>query len=353
MRMDPDIARIDARNVLRQAAEDDDRFTRAKTLEAMVAVMPKESGPHFLEALTDPEPNVRFAAAVAVAETKYAAAKDQLLKLARYKADDAEPDRRVYAGVIYALYRLGNTDYTTDLAKLLFDKESQVRGNAAMVMGRMGEPSGIGPLKALLVEERDVAVRLQGLESLAMLGDERSIMMLEASARKPFPAEKLVAIRSLGWFKSRRAIFVLQELLKSESQPPRARVLAAGSLARIGEFEEHGYELCLTSAREPRQVMIAATGETYKPLDADVISLQRLAVISLGHMGRPAAIDVIHPLLRDSDGGVRVAAAMSILQLLAEIYPEPEKSVRAEPAPAGKAPQADSEIKLYTGGWKQ
>ena len=326
---DPHVARARALSALHRAAGDADKFTRAEAIEAMVAVRGSAAGQVYVSALDDAAPNVRFAAAVAVGDLRYAPVLPRLLEMAEYKTPRAERQLTVYCGVIYALHRLGRTDHTGQLGGLLFHEGPVVRASAAMVLGRMGERSGVGPLKTLYGDEQDVTVRLQTLESLARLGDERAMIELESHARKPFLLEKLVALRAMGEIGSDRAALVLRNIVNSHHEPPQARVLAAGSLARIGTVTDFAYELCLTSAGDPDGVIRAAMGEAYDPSKADPTmrtTLQQLATISLGWMRRPHAVDVLVDLLDSKDGGVRVAAAMSILRLLPD---------SADPAAAG------------------
>ena len=330
---------IDARTALRRAAEDPDGLTRSHAIEAMAKVMPQESGVLFVQALDDEKPVVRFAAALAVGETKYAPAKDKLVAMANDKK--AEPDKRVLCAVIYALDRLGEKSYNYELANLLFDQDSpDARGNAAMVMGKMGEPSAIGPLKTLLVDEKDPAVQLTTYESLAILGDTRSQYLLEAYVRGPFQDLRLEAIPALAKVDSRRASYVLHGLLDNDKNP-RVRVAAAWQLAELGEMAESGYRLSVDAARNPQQITLDAYGgDRTKVKDVEVLSLQRLAAIALGTMKRTEAVGTLHRLLKSPDGGVRVAAAMAVIKLLGpneKVAPKPDQQSTPE-QPKGEAP---------------
>ncbi len=340
---------IDARATLRQAAEDGNPVTRSHAIEALTQTSGRRSGGLFIQALGDENPAVRFAAAMAVREVKYARAKPRLLKMAKDKK--LEPDKRVLCAVIHALHQFGNNEYTYALGELLFDKESEVRANAAMVMGRMGEPTAIGPLKTLLSDEQDPAVKLQIRESLAMLGDTRSQHLLEAYTKGYFLDLRLAAIPALAKTTPRRAMYVLRGLLANDKSP-RVRIVAAGALAGLGEIDEAGYKLSLNAAGNPRRVLKDAYGENRRIKEIEVKSLQRLAAISLGNMKRDIAVDALHPLLKSSDGGVRVAAAMGILKLLKRGDKVPQK-----PAPAAikKAAKPKPELprpKLHTAGGK-
>lgn len=322
MTSDPVLARSRALAVLYRAAEDRDAYTRAKAIEAMVGVLGERAGDVYIRALDDPEMNVRFAAAMAVGDLRYAPAKGRILGMAKRKVAGAERYGVVYCGVIYALRRLGHAqrEHTRELTELLFCEDEEARANTALVLGRLGEPSAIVPLRGLYDDKNGtVKVRLQALESMARLGDRRSMATLESHAGEPFPVAKLVAIRAMGELGSDRTVLILRSIVESEDHQPQARVLAAGSMARLGTVTDYAYNLCLTSAGDPDGVMRTALGEAYGPTTAGpemITMLRGLASISLGWMKRPHAVDVLAGLLDNTDGGVRVAAAMSILRLL-------------------------------------
>jgi HEAT repeat protein len=329
---------MDARSVLRRALDDRDDFARSHAIEALAETMGAQSGPTFAQALSDASPAVRFAAAMAIGDAKYAPAKDRLLRMSQDK--QLEPDRRVMPAVIYALFRLGNDTYAGDLYALLFDKEKEVRSNAALAMGRMQEVSAIGPLQTRLAEEQESQVRLQIIEALAVLGEEASALSLESYTKKtPFLDERLVAIPAMAKVRSSTAPLVLRELLDPR-QPPRVRAAAAGALAMLGEYNAEAYEFCLDAARDPEGVTRKAYGRSGAAA-IELTSLQQLAAIALGWMNNEGAVNVLHPLLGSPDSGVRIAAGMSILRLLSAYQEQPPPAAVTEPPPpAPPAPSA-------------
>lgn len=340
IKIDADKAYADARKTLDNCLRAQDPFTRSNAIEALADTVGAGAGPAYEAALADESPAVRFAAAMAIGDTRYAPAKARLVRMAEDK--QFEPDRRVMPAVVYALYRLGDSTYAGELYPLLFDTEKEVRANAALVMGKMQEPSGIGPLKTRLNDEQDPMVRLQIIESLAMLGDAASALSLEAYTKKtPFLDERLVAIPAMARVRSATASAVLTELLDSR-QPPRVRVAAAGALGMLGQFTLSGYMLCREAAENPQAMLERAYGGHRPSNEIEVSSLQRLAAISLGWLGNEAAADTLHTLLSSPDGPVRVAAAMSILRLLpgyqrtlppAAMTTPPVEQAPVEPAP--------------------
>ena len=323
--IDPIAARIDARTVLLQMADDSDPQTRSNALEAMASVMPsdRQARGRFIHALGDKSPWIQFAAAMAAGDTALAEAKPTLLEMANKQG----PDKRVYGAVIYALYALGDSSHASDLIRLLKHREPEVRANAAMVIGRMGEPSGIDLLKNRLYEEEPLSqwnVMVNIYEAMATLGDTASAMRLERFIREKDMQVRLAAIDAYPRCAPDRARIVLLDMINPR-EPVRVQVAAAGSLAKLGMVYSRTYDLCIKAAREPQSLLSADTGE---PDNMQVITLQRLAAISLGYMDRIEAVDVLQQLLKSPFKPVRVAAAMSIMRLL----PQPvTPQIKAQP----------------------
>ena len=360
-RIDPQMAFIDASAALRQAADDPDPVTRANAIEAIAQTTGVTEGAIFEQGLDDPYPAVRFAAAMAIGDMLYEPARDLLVRMARREDEDrrAEPDKRVFCGVIYALHRLGDTSVTAQLGPLLFDAEKEVRSNAAMVMGGIAEPSALPALRMRLGDEHDPAVQLQIVEAMATLGDSGSAALMESYTKTQFLEDRLVAISAMERVRSGRAGAVLRGLL-TEAQPPRVRVAAVGALGRMGETSDQGRWICTRAARNPKRFLRESRIVQGESSDVEILSLQRLAAISLGWMKDQNAIGVLHPLLKSDDGPVRVAAAMSILRLLkarelaaeAELEIEPEPQTQPSPQEQSEV-ETSEELRLHTAGPKE
>ena len=336
----PADARVEAMEELEKASQSTNAFTRAHAIEAMAATLGAQAGPAYVRGLCDAEPAVRYAAAVAVGDLKYAPAKDRLLAMAGDKT--VEPDRRVMPGVIYAMYELGVEEYAGQLGGLLFDTEQEVRANAAMAMGRMGEPSATGPLRSLQAQETEDRVRLSIFEALAMLGDEASAYRLEAYARTTFLDMRLAAITAMSQFPSPRSLAVMRQLISEKRNPPQVRVAAGGALAKMGEVDEDAQELAIQASRSARSMLQKAYGSTKEVTDPEAYQLQQLSAIALGYMDRPDSLGALHQLMASPDPDVRVAAAMSTLRLVpaSAMAPPAAQSIEMIP-PAAPAAAAD------------
>ncbi len=128
---------------LRQAALDElnndcvstDPFLRSNALEALSEVAPDAAQRPVLDALSDPEANVRFAAAVAAGRLQIRLAYRPLLAMVE------DPDLRVRAAIRFALHRLGDTRFSHELEKLAANPDPRVRASTAQVLGILHEPS--------------------------------------------------------------------------------------------------------------------------------------------------------------------------------------------------------------------
>ncbi len=340
---DPTLAIIDARAQLYQDADNigqtdgsksadaiaEARTCRSNAIEALAEVEGAKAGGVFMQALKDKDPMIRFAAAMAIGDTRYAPALNYLKKMAD-PAERFEPDKRVFCAVIYALHKLGNDDYASELGTLLFDPQQEVRADVALVMGKMGEESAIEPLNTLLSDEREDSVKLVIVESLALLGDQKSASMLETHIKRRFIEDQLIAINAMAKTPTQHSAYVLYNVMTRLKEEVIVRCAAAGALAKIGHPENYGYELCVNALQHPEEIMREKSGEGRPITAVEIRRLQQVAAMSLGDMGRNDAVAVLLPVLKSDKPAVRIAAARSILKLLSTPEPKPT-SDKAEP----------------------
>lgn len=313
--IDPRKAVVDARTVLRSAAgEPNDDTTRLAAMEAIGEVMPEEGG-ILKEGLNDASARARFAAAMAIGDARYAPALPALQAKARMYT--GEPDRRTYCAILYALHRLGDDTETRKLGSLLYDREPQVRAIAAQVLGKVGDPASVGVLQKALQGEIDPRARFNMIEALTVLGDPGAREKLEGYAASPYTDYQLEAIPALGREYSPDTMAKLDGLT-DEKYSTRVRIKAAGVMARLGHSPDWSYRLALAAARNPKRFVIGDENADRKATELEIASLQQIAAIALGWMRRVEALPVLHGLLENPSGPVRVAAAMSIIRLAGE-----------------------------------
>lgn len=343
--VDPRMAEVDAKTVLLQSAQSADPLVRTHALEAIGRTMGQSEGRVLLQGLSDPAVSARFAAAMAIGDVAYRPAVPHLHTIVK----DPNSDQRVVCAAIYALHRMGDDTYTGQLAVLLHSEFDEGRAVAATVMGKMGNPSAIGPLKSLLLDEKAPAVRLAIVEALARLGDSASAQMLESYAKQYFLDLRLAVIPTIGELRVPGAERILRQLMANTKNPVRVRVAAAGALGMLGVCEKDGFQLAQSSLENPDAALRSFYGEKHAITDVERSSLQQLAALALGRMGDEKALAVLQPFLRVEDADVRVAAAMATLQLLAPrpvaaspLSPLPAAEGAAEQPPARKLPPVHS-----------
>ncbi len=350
IRIDPVRTYGDARITLRQAAEDPDPQVRMKALEALAAAEGPSAGTIMLQSLRDDYAPVRSAAAMAIGDVRYGPAKPVLLEMIK----DTDDHPKLKCAMIYALHRLGDDSCTGQLGGMIRHKDKWVRATAAMVMGRMGEPSAKAPLKSLQRTDHDPVVQLQVVEALAQLGDERSLVLLEAFTKSQYMEDRIIAVQSLGRLANARSVFILRQLLKDGNQEPAVRIAAAGSLARMGEQVET--DLLLKAVTDPDKVLRKFRGKDASIRSMEVTSLRVIAILAMEYVPEPTATDVLAPFLRSPEGAVRVATAKTLLRLLRAYKSSVDPTDRLKTTKPKKEKDKDSDhpasIRLHSAGGK-
>ena len=329
-KVSPTQACIDARTTLLQAADDPDPQIQTKALEALAATEGAAAGPVMTQRLRNGSAPVQFAAAMAIGDCRYEPAQPLLLELV--KAPDCPP--KLMVALAYALHQTGDDSYTREIGRLLYHLDKWVRASAAMVMGRMGDPSAAGPLRTVQSNDHDPVVQLQIVEAMARLGNERAMVLLEAFTKSQFLEDRIIAAQGLGYLNNDRAVYVLRQLVNDSKQDPAVRVVAAGSLARLKRPE--GFTLVRMAVANPSRVMWWSRGGKVKVGQQELDNLQTVAILALAVLGDPGDVQRLHPLLKSPVGAVRVAAAQAILRLLPN-YRSPAAMARPRLAPVGEA----------------
>ena len=166
-----------------------------------------------------------------------------------------------------------------------------------------------------------------------MLGDERSVRVLEAFTKDQYLESQLIAVEGLGMLDHPRSLYVLRKTLGNRQMDPMVRVAAARSLAGLGD--DRGYDRARRALTGPRAMLQSVRGKRAEIRPAEVTALQTQAAMALGLMNHTRAVDDLYPLLESPRGAVRVAAAQAILRLL-RAY---RHTATTRPAPKTPAPK--------------
>lgn len=312
---DPTPAGLRATSVklLVQAFDSTYPLLRANALEAMQAA-PDEIEPLLRRGLVDPNRAVRFIATMSIGQL-------QLKQLAHL----TEPLLRdeslsVQAAAIFALRRCGHRADLNPLSAMILSHDPEVRANAAMVLGELGDASAAVMLRRAVRRSmhnvplvRTKLVNLQFAEALVKLGQQEEMSVIRAALFAPPEQGELAALACMltGRLRDEQAIPDLSNLARATGPSQRyaeIRMAATWAMAQI------------SPSLAPIEVPMAY-------IRSDRYQLRAQAASTLGELGDPAVYRTLASLLEDPNPLVQVAAAGAILRVDRSL----EKVVRNRP----------------------
>jgi HEAT repeat protein len=278
---------------------------RCQAIEALAEDAPRGAEGWFIEALGDDSPAVRFAACVALGRIRYKTAAPTI----EQRLGDENPSVR--AAAIFALHRMGDFRHSGQLAEmLLHHKSKEVRGNAAMLFGLLGEPKAI---KLLLRAGKDpeYMVVWQALESRLLLDDPKAVSRVAAQVHGGREDVRVLAMLALGRSGNQKSVDTLRYWLnKEEGTHLETRLAAARALGLLGHSD--GLDLARKSLAFNSPDEDARAG---RPED-QIMRVRAMAALALGAMRARSAMGDLKSLMTDSeDARIQVAAARAILQI--------------------------------------
>lgn len=297
-------ARAAAISVLQEALGSDVALLRANAIEGML-----NATPYVEEAvrrgLADENRGVRFVAAMGTGKMRL----EHLSHLLEPLLTD--PSDSVRAAAIYALNRCGRPVDLNPLAGMLRSSDPEVKGNAALVLGELGNASalpmlrrarGQGLARASSAQAR--IVDLQIAEAMVKLGADEELEGIRAALFVPPEQGELTALACLicGRVGDRGVINNLFELAGRTGdwqQSPEVRMAAATALGM------------LEPSRFPADVPRRYVNDERPELRAQ-------AVLAMGHGGRQEDLPVLAAKLGDSNPMVQVSAAAAVLRIVPE-----------------------------------
>ena len=291
--MSPDQAWAQAESEIFNCAQSEDPFVRANAVETGQWI-PDRVAELVHMGLRDQHEAVRFSAAVLVGRLKLEG------MVASVKELGGDASVSVRAAILYALQRCDEPVDLSPMATILFQSDPTVRGNAAMLLGQLGDPSAIpmlssaakSPLPHVVTSEQEAVVRIQIAEAIVNLGDESAIEVVRAQAYAQSEEVRIMAVRMLGRLRDRRFERALVAML--DQNPIERRLAAAESLVRLGNTI--GLEQILAGCR------------------IHLPTVRAQAALALGLFTSDRAVEARMRMLQDPSQQVRLAAAAAIFQ---------------------------------------
>ena len=288
-------------DLLQQACDSTYALLRANALEAMRHA-PDHIEPLVRRGLVDENRGVRFVATMTIGQLQLKQLAHLLEPLLRDEA------RSVQAAAIFAMHRCGHKADLNPLSEMIQSDDPEVRANAVMVLGELGDDSAAAMIRQALRHgmnrvplARAKLVNLQFAEALVKLGHEEEIGVIRAALFVPPEQGELAALACMlcGRLRDGRAIPDLSNLARATEPVARSaeiRMAATWALAQIAP------------GLAPIEVPMLYVGSNQFQLRAQAAS-------TLGELGDPMAYSTLAKLLGDPNPLVQVAAAGGILRL--------------------------------------
>ena len=219
---------IKAKEILDESLASEEALLRMNSIEVISNT--KEMGlmPRITKLLTDPIVPVRFAATLAIGDTRYMPATYMLTKLKK------DPDMNVRVGAAYALTVLGEENLESIIMEGIQSDDQTIKANSALVMGKLRDPKFIKVLHWVLKDELSSdKAKIQAIESLAMLGDEGMYQKAWALLISKRADDRVIGIRVMGHLRTTQAVKAIKTMINDEVV--EVQMAAASMLAKLGE----------------------------------------------------------------------------------------------------------------------
>jgi HEAT repeat protein len=271
-----------ALEVLLPRAENADAACREELIAALPDLSDRAAAARVGRFLSDPDPEVRAAAAEVLGRAHPDAGTRSLLEEMLH-----DPVRRT--GAVLALGRVpGGACHL--FARLLADPDANTRRAAAEGIARCPDPDARAAVAAALAAEQEPAVLRALVTALGAAGGAEAVPPLAELARGGDPGVRFAAVRALGRTGAGEALEVLLEVLAADDPATEAAALAA--LGDLGDAR-------------------GATAVAER-LDGSDREVRRVAAVSLRALASPTATGRLVRALGDPDWRVRLAAVRTL-----------------------------------------
>ena len=290
-----DRLRPGAIEIIRDGLADESPIIRSYAIEVVSATGTKELVSIVVQLLKDDTVEVRFAAALAIGDMRYLAAQYSLRRLLN------DTNENIKIGAAYALTRLGKGDFRDIIRRLTKSKDQTARANAVMLLGKLGSKGDMQLLyQTLRALDSDDKVKIQAVEALATLGDEK----IYQSKCWPlliskYADDRIMGIRAMGQLGTAEAKNAIQTMLYDDIL--EVRLYAAGQLGVLGDTAGEDEVAVYLSQNLQNKNKWFEAGDT--------------AVTAIGQIGTNALAKFLPVFIDSRNRLIRLSAAQSVLLL--------------------------------------
>lgn len=301
--------RAAALQFLKQQALSERPLVAIQVVEAFREVAPDDGILYIVELARRSHPGVASSALMALGALRHT----QEIELMRTKAEHTDPNVQVWA--IFAMHRCGDQRRTGDLGRLLINHpDVRVRANAALALGRLGEPTSARVLQMALRRERKKLATHHLYEALATLGDRGAINQLLLLGYSTDVNDATEAVMMLANARCQDAEPLFLDRLERKELLPETRLHAARGLGRIGMPDARAVSIALQHLvfRSPRRA--ASPADRRQKIE----QVRVLAALALGELGDPGALGPLRTAFDDERQGdlFRVAIARAAIGII-------------------------------------
>jgi HEAT repeat protein len=279
-------------------------------------------------------------------------AREEILKLLNSKANE------VRRQAILAIGQLGNPDDCGQIIHHLKDEYWPARIAAAETLGNLGDVSAVLPLlEALDDDDEDLA--MAAISALGKIGDEKAIPGLISTLQRESWTLKFQAIKILGEMRASRAFLDLLKLLDEDTLDLKVHIIKA--IARTNHqrcYDELKLRFSKEEELEPRLAYIEALANLGNPaIIPDLVKLakpdniweeRRLAIKGLGIIKALQAKPTVIAALKDRDPVISREALSALESML-----PPEEFKKTEKAFSEARKRQEKFQKAFNEGMKQ
>ena len=300
MLVDGSTVQESALSILLQATKSSQPRLRANAIEALRYAPPNILESVVRESLVDENRGVRFVASMMIGEQRLC---NLSLLLEPLLLDGSQS---VQAAAMFSIYKCGGKVDLNPIAKMLNSVNPELRGNAAMILGQMGNASAKQMIRDALKTTpvsitpiRRRLINLQMAEALILLGEQEELEVVRAAIFSSSQESEVTAIacQIAGRLHDVEVTSTLESItLTPNRYPDEIRLIAATALAEINP------------SRMPMEPVLRFTS-------SDFASLRSQCATALGVQGNQLNLGPLTLMMEDSDPLVQISAAGAVLRI--------------------------------------
>jgi serine/threonine protein kinase/HEAT repeat protein len=311
---------------LREARSQSDEAMKVWMNDALMRLGQTDGREGLHAALKSESKEIRFQAALALSDAGDQTAMSALTEQARQSAG---LNRETLMAILGALAKLGHEDSQKGLiAQLSSRKDPVVTLGAAEALARLGNTVALGTLKDLLVKGDAATTRLVAAKILASLGDYAGLDALVKATQSPEEPIRRLGAEGLGSISDKASLGPLAAVLedqrwsvKATAAESLARILGQMPTALINRSQDwvktalanrdwsvRHAAIDVTSEMDP-EVAISLLGWAFRDKDARV---RAAAVATLERLKSVKAVPLLTRALSDASPDVRARAASAL-----------------------------------------